>query len=71
MESRIKKYKTFKEAKSDQYVFYPDEEYLKKAFSLLRIRFLKDIGKKFPHGIFKYKTFEEAQKHLLDLIVGD
>jgi len=32
MEFSIKKYKTFKETKSDQYIFYPDEDILKSIF---------------------------------------
>ena len=66
----IKKYKNFEEAERDIWVFTPDEGYYKNTFSLLRSCLLKKIAKQFPRGIFKYKTHEEAQKHLEEIITN-
>lgn len=56
----VKKFKTFKEAEEDLWNFYPDEEWIKRAFRLFR---LSKFQKKKPviRGIRKFKTFEEAE----------
>ncbi len=59
----IKKFKTFEEARRDLWVMEPDDEYYRRviAFYELAASLIK------PHsiekGIFKFKTFEEAQEH--------
>ncbi len=56
----VYKYKTFQEAKDAQIVREPDGDYYK-----MLSGFYETFGKifklKFPHGIYKFKTIEEAQ----------
>ncbi|KPJ63624.1 MAG: hypothetical protein AMJ45_07210 [Syntrophobacter sp. DG_60] len=65
----VKKYKSFEEAERDQWVFFPDEAYFKRAFGLLRTSLLKRIVKNFPKGVFKYKTIEDAQKDIFNSMI--
>jgi hypothetical protein len=57
----VYKYKTFEEAEKALWNFHPDEAYFK------RVATLWDFANKlapirYPHGIFKFKTIEEANK---------
>lgn len=58
----IKKFKTFEEARRDLWVMNPTPEYYKRVvnFYELASHFVKP---KVQKGIFKFKTFEEAQQH--------
>lgn len=58
----IKKFKTFEEARRDLWEMNPGPEYYKRVINFYGLA--SDIVKrKVPKGVFKYKTFEEAQKH--------
>lgn len=57
----VKKFKTFEEAREDLWNFYPDSEWIKRAFRVFSFsRFKKKTPVK--KGIRKFKTFEEAQE---------
>lgn len=58
----IKKFKTFEEARRDLWVMNPDEAYYKRVFEFYELAGSL-IKRKYPKGIFKFRTFEEAQKH--------
>jgi hypothetical protein len=57
----VKKFKTFDAAREDLWNFYPDSEWIKRAF---RIFSLAKFKKKTPFrkGIKKFKSFEEAER---------
>ena len=57
----IKKFKTFEDAERALWVFNPDEIYYKKILKLFDNRLYLKVNKT-PCGIFKYKTFEDAEK---------
>jgi len=57
----VYKYKTFQEAEQALWNFEPDESYYKKIHELFMMAH-KINPIKYPAGIFKYKTFEKAQK---------
>ncbi len=65
----VYKYKTLKEARDALIVKKPDENYYKMLSGFYET-FGKIFTKKFPHGIFKFKTIEEAQKQKEDWILG-
>lgn len=67
----VKKYKTFDEAARDQWVFRPGRAYFKKVLLMHSTGLLKRIGGKFPQGVFRYKTFAEAQKEESEWILTD
>ncbi len=67
----VKKYKTFQEARFDQYVFEPDKAYFEMILSMHSINLLNKIGKKVKKGVHKYKTFEDAQKDELKWLLAD
>jgi len=57
----LKKFRTFEEAEMDLWNFYPDKQWLKRAFRIFRFsRFKKKAPVK--RGITKFKTFEEAEE---------
>ena len=57
------KYKTFEEADSDLWCFNPDSDYYKRIEKLFKLACsLHNV--KYPKGVYKYKTFEEAQEML-------
>lgn len=57
----VYKYKTFKEAEQALWNFYPDKAYYKKVCELFDFADrLSPI--RYPEGIFKYRTIEEAIK---------
>jgi len=67
----IKKYRTFKEAQFDQYVFKPDKTYFKMVLSMHSMGLLDRVGKKIKRGVYKYKTFQSAQKDELKWLLVD
>ena len=67
----VKKYKTFEEAHRDQFVFMPDEKYFRMVLLMHSMSLLKKIGKKAPQGVYKYRSFKEAQKDSLNWILAD
>ena len=68
---RIKKYKTFEEAQFDQYVFEPDKGYIDMVLSMHSLNLLGKIGKKIKQGVYKYKTFKDAQEDELKWLLMD
>lgn len=57
----IQKFKTFNDAEKALWCFKPDKEYYNQVIELFE--FANQIcPPEFPHGIFKYKTMEEANK---------
>ena len=67
----VKKYKTFEEAQKDQWVFNPGKDYFQKVLLMHSSRLLKRIGEKHQQGVFRYKTFADAQKDDLKWILKD
>lgn len=65
----VHKYKTFQEARDAQIAAKPDAEYYKMLKSFYET-FSKVFTKKFPHGVYKFKTIEEAQKQKEDWLAG-
>ena len=57
----VYKYKSLKEAHEALLVKNPDENYYKMLSGFYEI-FGKLFTKRFPHGVYKFKTIEEAQK---------
>ncbi len=57
----VKKFKTFEEARRDLWEMHPSDEYYKRVISFYELasHFVK---RKVQKGVFKFKTFEEAQK---------
>lgn len=61
----VKKFKTFEEAERDLWCFKPDKNYYKRIEKLFKnAKALYKI--KYPKGVHKYKTIEEADKQLLE-----
>jgi hypothetical protein len=56
------KYKTFEEAERALWNFKPDENYFKRVAELWD--FANQLNPiRYPRGIFKFKTIEEANRH--------
>jgi len=61
----VKKFETFEDAKKALWHFHPDKGYLEELASLWR--FADKLSSiKYPKGVFKFKTIEEANKHRRD-----
>ncbi len=59
----IKKFRTFEDARRDLWEMNPSSDYYKKVINFYGLA--SDLIKcKTQKGIFKFKTFEEAQKKL-------
>lgn len=65
----VYKFKTFQEARNALLVKNPDEKYYKMLAGFYET-FGKIFTKKFPHGVYKFKTIKEAQKQKEDWISG-
>jgi hypothetical protein len=63
----VKRYKSFLEAKEDLFVYKPDKAYYKRMHELIRLIEKAAPHVKFPPGVYKYRTFEEAEEHLKKL----
>ena len=57
----VYKYKSLREANEALLVKNPDENYYKMLSGFYET-FGKLFTKRFPHGVFKFKTIEEAQE---------
>ena len=56
------KYKTFEEADKALWTFHPDAEYYRQVAALWR--FANKLSPiKYPQGVFKFSSIEEANKH--------
>ena len=58
----IYKYKTFEAAERALWNFHPDAAYYKKVAELWRFAH-KLRPMKYPRGVFKFRTMEEANRH--------
>ena len=65
----VTKFKTFQEARDAQIVKNPDENYYRMLSGFYET-FGKIFTKIFPHGVFKFKNIEEAQKQKEDWILN-
>lgn len=65
----VNKYKTFQEARDALLVKNPDEKYYR-MLAEFYVTFGKIFTKKFPHGVYKFKTIQDAQKQKEDWISG-
>lgn len=63
----IQKFKSFEEAERALWNFNPDEEYFKQVSAFFLI-FSKLNKFNYPKGIYKFKTFEEAEEHKQKMI---
>lgn len=61
----VQKFKTFEEASQALWNFNPDEQYYRQVRNLYKM-YSKLSKFKYPHGVFKFKTFEEAEAHKLN-----
>lgn len=58
----VYKYKTFEDAEKALWNFSPDEAYFKKVAELWE--FANKLSSfRYPKGVFKFRTIEEANKH--------
>ena len=65
----VHKYKTFQEARDALLVKNPDESYYRMLSGFYEA-FCKIFTKRFPHGVYKFKCIEDAQKQKEDWIAG-
>ncbi len=65
----VYKYKSFKEANDALIVINPDENYYKMLSGFYET-FGKLLNKKFPHGVYKFRTIKEAQVQKEEWILG-
>jgi hypothetical protein len=64
----VYKYKSFQDARDALLVKKPDENYYKMLSGFYET-FGKLFTKRFPHGVYKFKTIKEAQKQKDDWIL--
>lgn len=65
----VQKFKTFQEAREALWTFKPDAAYYESLQSFwLAIDRLQPI-KKYPQGVFKYRTMEEADQAMKDWLL--
>lgn len=65
----VYRFKTFEEADRALWNFSPDENYFKNVKALYDLTYrLSEF--KCPPGIFKFKTFEEASRHRMEVETG-
>ena len=64
----IQKFKTFEEAEKALWNFNPDSGYYKRIGAFFKL-FSKLSKFSYPNGIFKFHSFEEAQKHKMNLVI--
>jgi len=55
----FKRFRTFEEARRDLWNFYPDSEWIKRAFRLFRLRRFQK-RKPVKRGIKRFKSIEDA-----------
>jgi len=65
----VYKYKTFQEARDALLVKNPDARYYKMLSGFYET-FGKIFTRRFPHGVYKFKSIEDAQKQKEDWIAG-
>ena len=63
----LKKFKTFEEAQRDLWEMHPSEEYYKRVINFYGLA-SHLVKRKVPKGVFKFKTFEDAQKQKMDTL---
>lgn len=65
----IQKFKTFEESEKALWNFNPDKEYYDKVRAFYKL-FFRLNKFSYPKGIFKFKTFEEAEEHKMKAIIS-
>ncbi len=65
----IQKFKSFEEAERALWNFNPDKEYYESVRSFYKL-FAKLSKFSYPKGVFKFKTFEEAEEHKMNAIIN-
>jgi hypothetical protein len=65
----IQKFKTFEEAERALWNFKPDKEYYRQIAAFYGL-FTKLSKFSYPRGIFKFRTFEEAEEHKMNAIIN-
>ncbi len=66
----VQKFKTFEDAREALWNFHPDEAYYKQVAELWNTAD-KISPIKYPRGIFKFKTIEDANKHRRDIEIAN
>lgn len=66
----IEKFKTFEEAEQALWCFKPDAEYFKRVRELWKLA-NRLCPPRFPQGVFKYKTIEDANKQKEEWILAN
>lgn len=64
----VQKFKTFEEASQALWNYKPDAEYYRQVRNLYKL-YAKLSKFKYPHGVFKFKTFEEAEEHKIKVML--
>jgi len=64
----IQKFKSFEEAERALWNFNPDNEYYKKLRAFYKL-FSKLLKFSYPQGVFKFRSFEEAEEHKMNAII--
>jgi len=62
-------FKTFEEAERALWNFNPDKEYFRKVTEFYGL-FTKLSKFSYPKGVFKFRTFEEAEEHKMNAIIN-
>ena len=64
----VQKFKTFEEASQALWNYKPDAEYYRQVRELYKL-YCRLSKFNYPHGVFKFKTFEEAEAHKMNAII--
>ncbi|MCP5047299.1 MAG: hypothetical protein GY940_09015 [bacterium] len=70
MNDSIEKFETFEDAERALWCFKPDAEYYERVRELWKLA-NHLCPPQFPQGVFKYKTFEEANKQKEEWVLAN
>ncbi|OGU70336.1 MAG: hypothetical protein A2V93_11570 [Ignavibacteria bacterium RBG_16_34_14] len=65
----VQKFNSFEEAERALWNFNPDKEYYDRVRAFYKL-FAKLSKFSYPKGIFKFRTFEEAEEHKMNAIIN-